>query len=92
MNEILKTLYEGELFPSEDIKPKSEDYKIAKDKRIKLVERLQNKLSDKDAKILEEILENVHRENYCFCVDSFVSGFRYGARMIIEVYVKENDK
>lgn len=89
MKSILLKLYQGELFPSEQINVKTEEYQAMRRKHFKHYEdfsaqlkALNPPLDETFISIMDEQLDAVPLE----VAGTFIEGFRLGARMIIEIY------
>ena len=53
---LLDSLYDGEIFPAEDIVPQSDEYKEAVDKQSRIQSRLESKLPEKHHALLERFV------------------------------------
>lgn len=89
MKSILQRLYDGEIFPAEQIRVTTEEYQAMRRKHYehyddfsKQLKELNPQLGEKFVKIMDEQFDAVPLE----IATTFIEGFRLGARMIIEVY------
>lgn len=91
MERILKALYDGELYPAEQYKPKSEEYIALRRKHYQsyedFIKKLESPLAIEFIRIMDEQLDAVPLE----FSETFISGFRLGAKMMIEVF-EDSDK
>ncbi|RKJ56101.1 hypothetical protein D7Y09_03790 [bacterium 1XD42-1] len=92
MNSVLSDLYEGKIFPAEEYSSKSETYQKLRQKYcrcyedfIKTLQKLDPPLDTEFIRIMNEHLDMVPFE----FSETFIDGFRLGARMMIEVF--QND-
>ena len=53
---LLDSLYDGEIFPAEDIVPQSDEYQEAVDKQSRIQSRLESKLPEKYHALLERFV------------------------------------
>ena len=89
MQELLKQLYDGEIYPAEQYLPLMEDYKKLRkeqyqhyDDFVQELNKLSTPLGNRFIKIMDEQLDTVPLE----FSEMFIDGFRMGARMMIEVF------
>lgn len=89
MKSILLRLYDGEIFPSEQIRVTTEEYQAMRQKHYehyedfsKQLKAVNPSLDERFLQIMDEQLDSVPLE----IATTFIEGFRLGARMIIEVY------
>ena len=89
MKNILMQLYDGEIFPAQQYRPKTEQYiSMCRehcrhyDDFIQQLKELEPPLHKQFIKIMDEHLDEAPLEIYSM----FIDGFKLGARMIIEIY------
>lgn len=89
MQELLKQLYDGEIYPAEQYLPLMEEYKKLRkeqyqhyDDFVQELNKLSTPLGNRFIKIMDEQLDTVPLE----FSEMFIDGFRMGARMMIEVF------
>jgi hypothetical protein len=89
---ILESLFNGEIYPSEDIGADNQELrklnsKIAEAKKVFL-----NNLSDRDQEIFQEVenLQNDYDNLYIY--EAFTYGYRLGVRLLFEALKCTNDQ
>ncbi len=86
MNSILRSLYEDGLEPSARPKHYIAERAALKEKHFKLHDELFETLSEKQKVQFSSFLDQIF-EDLCYAdYESFIDGFRLGARIIIEVF------
>lgn len=58
---LLERLYRGEIFPAEDIVPRSKTYRDAEDEQNRCHDQLEEKLSEELVELLEEYKAEIGR-------------------------------
>lgn len=89
MKSILLRLYDGEIFPAEQFNLKTEEYRSMSQTHyqhyedfIEQLKSLEPPLHEKFIHIMDEQIEEVPLK----LSETFLEGFRLGARIMIEVY------
>ena len=86
MDKILHDLYNGEINPIEQYRPMTEEYKALREKQYQhyedFIKKLGSPLDKEFIRIMDEQLDTVPIE----FSETFIDGFRLGARMMIEVF------
>ena len=82
---IIRQLFYGELHPWERFVPNDSDLRKASNRVGKLVEEWKEHLSPEDAERLEEIVDTLYQYSSILEADSFESGFRLGAKMMLDI-------
>jgi len=82
---ILGRLYNGELYPSEDILPNSAEYRAMSHAINDEKQYFQGKLSESDLQRYEKMEELIHEADDIYCYENFLCGFRLGAGLMIEI-------
>ena len=92
MKDIIRQLYDGEIYPAEDIRPTDPQYFIAGDKLHKEMEILKQRLSPEDLERLERMRD--YQGDMCDidAFDSFKHGFTLGALIMCELLMDGNNK
>lgn len=90
MSKILRQLYEGEIFPAEQFRPKLKEYLAIRKRNAThydhFIQKLENPLLvDEFRKIMDEQLDLCPLE----LTESFLDGFRLGARLAIELFEEQ---
>lgn len=92
MDKILKALYEGELYPAEQYRPMTEEYIALRKKHHQsyedFIRKLGSPLDEEFIHIMDEQLDAVPFE----LAETFIDGFRLGAKMMIEVFEDKYQK
>jgi len=92
MKSILTELYNGSVFPAEQVFPRDPEYRHVNCGIEKVRQQIIDSLSDGDQQLFEE-LENLHcQSNYIEAAEIFACGFRLAALMMVEVYSKSSSK
>ncbi len=94
MDKILQALYSGEIAPAEQYLPMIEEYKALRKKQYEhyedFIKKIGSPLDREFKRIMDEQLDTLPLE----LSQTFIDGFRLGARIMIEVfedkYRKEN--
>ena len=89
MSKLLRQLYDSEIRPAEESCPIDQEYlelQLQFDERNDL---LLDMLNDRGQKLLEEIVELCIKIEKIKNVDEFVSGFKTGAKIILEILEDE---
>ncbi len=87
---LLQQLYDGEIYPAEQINPKQPEYKELLRKLGVEKEYLREKLPESDRERLDEI-GNMYLEIASLCgYEDFVYGFRLGAGLMVEALTNRN--
>ena len=85
MKGILHELYNGELYPVEQIVPKSSAYRENGRRITEEMEGWKRRLSSDEYKQLEDLLDLRAQTNDMELAASFEHGFKLGASLMIEV-------
>lgn len=92
MDEILKRLYNGEIFPAEQYIPELEEYKAKRKQRYKnyesFIEKIDSNLRSEFIKIMDEQSDLLPYE----LSEMFTKGFKLGALLMIEILEDKNQK
>lgn len=89
MKSILQALYDGEIYPAEQLPPLDEatrkvhqEYSNHCDDFQEALQEIDPPLASQFEKIMGEQLEELSH----YLAETFIDGFRYGARMMLEVF------
>lgn len=85
MKTILKALYEGHIYPAEQIIPEDPGYQFLNRKISGEMEMWERKLTKEDFEQLETLTSLCHRVGDMEACASYVHGFRLGAMVMMEV-------
>lgn len=92
MERMLEQLYKGELYPYSKFQTTIEDFKVNRDKAFQsysaFVEKLPDELKDEFDELMASYLDLLPLE----LQQTFIDGFRIGARMMTEVYTDPLDE
>ena len=86
MNNTLKELWSGNLYPCESIRITTPEYKEATKRFYDLQEKLEAALSKEQFHQIEELLGFAADMASHFEAEAFCSGFRLGSRLTYEVF------
>ena len=82
---IIRQLFYGELHPWERFVPNDSDLRKASNRVGKLVEEWKEHHSPEEAERLEEIVDTLYQYSSILEADAFESGFRLGAKMMLDI-------
>lgn len=95
MKSILQQLYDGELYPAEQLCSQLEEYREKRGQYSSNYENFLQKLSSMNpqlgeqfSQIIEEQMELIPYEGS----ELFINGFRMGAKMMLEILWQKDDK
>jgi vacuolar-type H+-ATPase subunit H len=88
---LLEKLFDGQVYPSEQILPKSKLYQEAQKKQEEIKEKLLSELSQKQQESLQEYRNQMLIESEEYAKESFKMGVKIGAEFIISI-AYQNDK
>lgn len=91
MNKILEQLYNGEIYPSENIVPTNPEYRPLTRKISDEREALQTKLNAEDSERLEALGEMYIETSAMYGYENFLCGFKLGALLMLEI-LKDEDR
>lgn len=92
MDDILKQLYNGEIYPEEQYHPILEEHKKLQKKQYQKYEDFISKIGSPLDKEFERILDEQFDILSLDFFQMFSDGFRLGARMMIEVFEDKYQK
>ncbi|WP_027399170.1 DUF6809 family protein [Anaerovorax odorimutans] len=88
MESILLQLYNGEIFPAEQFRPKMEEYVKMRKEHYHNYEDFTKKLKELDPALYGQFIK-IMDEQFCEIPleisEMFIDGFKLGAKMMIEV-------
>lgn len=90
MNNILEQLYNGEIYPSENIVPSNPQYRPLTLKISDEREALQSKLNAEDSERLEALGEMYVETSSMYGYENFLCGFKLGAFLMLEILKGED--
>lgn len=85
MNYILKTIYNGQLNPSENIVHHDRKYRMNLEKQIALSSRLSKTFAPEQQRLFEALQQQESKNNAYLLEKTFCKGFRIGAKIMIEL-------
>ena len=86
---FLDSLYDGEIFPAEDIEPQSDEYQEAVDKQSRIQSRLESKLPEKYHALLERFVTAIECTHTIELRQTYAEGVRFGVRFILETLCED---
>lgn len=91
MKTILQQLYDGELCPSGQSRPKTKAYQLMEEKHHSNYKDFIEKLNTLNPLLVDQlisIMDEQSTELLCEFSDTFIDGFKLGAKMMIEILDK----
>lgn len=91
MNSYIDDLYNGRIYPAEQVRTMTDEYHAALTGMAKLQEFLENQLNPSMITVFENFLDE---QNRCFSIElqeSYTSGFKLGANLMIEILLHTSD-
>lgn len=85
MSELLRQLYDGQLYPSEEIIPQGKDYRATTVANGKEREYFKTVLSPEDAERFTEWDKKMFEASSEYAYTNFEYGFKLGARLLCEL-------
>ena len=89
MESIIARLFQGRVYPSEDVLPQSQEFDMAKKERDQLLDKLEATLSKKQARILERMQDAEAAYATLECEASCAEGVRFGIQLMRELFPLE---
>jgi hypothetical protein len=86
MQNVLESLYYGDLVPHEQRISQNPEYKLLNEQITASLNSWKKKLSEDDFNELEALTELYHQIQGIDMASSFTNGFKLGAAMMIEVF------
>ena len=83
---ILEALYNGEIYPSEQIVPNSKEYAEASRNADNLMEHFVNTLDESEYALLEKMWSYRTTYESMACEEHYRYGFALGVLLMVEVY------
>ena len=84
MKDILKRLYSGDLFPCEEIRPDSEEYKQICHRLHTEFPKFRSALSPEQQETLQKLTDDMYWLADADCYAYFAYGFRLGTTLLCE--------
>ena len=84
---ILEELYNGRVYPFEDIVPQDKTYRTANRKVCEIREYFSVSLSPEDKEKFEEMNQLLHESTCIEAYENFTYGFRLGVLMMCDVFM-----
>ncbi|NCD08537.1 MAG: hypothetical protein EOL98_03760 [Negativicutes bacterium] len=88
---MLSELYNGNIVPQSRPIPKDSKYRELQNDLGELADSLAQRLNDEDKQVLDEIMITWSNISTVNGEDCFIEGFRLGARMILEIFEKDDE-
>ena len=86
MKSILEELYNGSVYPAEQVCPADPEYHPLNKEIVEEIDYFISKMSEEDRQRFDKLDELFNRSSYMYATASFVHGFRLAALMMIDVY------
>ena len=90
MGKILDAFAENELYATEVIEKRSPQRQRLIEKSDELHSKLEQKLNSEDNELLEQLLEVIFDESYCYAQANFIRGYRLGILMATEIFSEQD--
>ena len=89
---ILKDLYRGRISPTSAPIQHDSDYHNSLTEVCRLEEKLNQLLDEQGKKLLQDFMTAQSKLGYANAEEQFIRGFRLGARMILEIFEKDDEQ
>ncbi|MCT4615891.1 MAG: hypothetical protein N4A49_13590 [Marinifilaceae bacterium] len=89
MRRILEKLYYGEIYRNEEVFPKGEKFIKINGKVGKLENDFTSRLDKAEFRLYDELLTTLNERDSYYYLETFIEGFKIGARMMMEVLSDE---
>ena len=89
MKRILEKLYYGELYSNEGVLPKGEEFTRVNSKFSRLEDEFTSRLHKAEFKLYDELSTTLNERDSYYYLETFIEGFKIGARMMMEVLSDE---
>lgn len=83
---ILEAIYNGEIYPGENVVPKSKRFRHATEEVARIMNCFEEKLSKEDYALLETLCDNYADETSETGEEQFKCGFTMGVLMMCEIF------
>ena len=90
MGKILDAFVDNELYTTEVIEKRSPQRQRLIEKSDELHSKLEQKLNSEDNELLEQLLEVIFDESYCYAQANFIRGYRLGILMATEIFSEQD--
>ena len=87
----IKNLYLGNIVPSDQQFSDNSECRMIMKEELDIYDKLSQILSDDNKKLLEKISELHGQIEDIISVDSYISGFRDGAKLMIDILLGRNE-
>ena len=87
MQDILKRWYRGALFPTEEIRPDTEEYKAVFRRLHADFQQIKTFLPAEQQERLQQMKADMYFLSDADCYENFVYGFRLGAGLMYETFL-----
>jgi hypothetical protein len=86
---MLEKLYYGEIYRNEEVLPRGEEFEQVNRKVSNLEDDFISKLDKAEFRLYDELLTTRNERDSYYYLETFIEGFRIGARMMMEVLSDE---
>lgn len=88
---LLQQLYDGEIYPAEDIVPKDPKYKqLCHDVRC-ITDKFEEKLTQAEKETFEQITTMEQQLTILYAFENFSYGFQLGVRLMADAFAADNE-
>ncbi|MCT4635499.1 MAG: hypothetical protein N4A31_04560 [Rickettsiales bacterium] len=89
MKRILEKLYFGEIYRNEEVLPSGKEFEQINGRVSKLESEFTSRLSEAEFKLYDEFSSTQNERDSYYYLETFIEGFKIGARMMMEVLSDE---
>ena len=90
MGKILDAFAENELYTTEVIEKRSPQRQRLIENTNEIHRKLEQNLNSEDNELLEQLLEVIFDESYCYAQANFIRGYRLGIFMATEIFSEQD--
>lgn len=91
MNSILCELYDGKIYPNEQITGGGAEYEAKRNQATKELSKFESKLSAEDYKELEKVLALQNEVESYVHYQNFVYGVKFGTLLMAEIFMGKGE-
>ncbi|NBI62972.1 hypothetical protein D3Z38_07850 [Clostridiales bacterium] len=92
MNTYINDLYNGKIYPAQQVCAHSEEYHLTQEKLSDLLHALEEKLNQPLINIFEDFVEQQHVAFHIEAQETFAYGFKLGANLMLEAFTPLSGK
>ena len=92
MNDILEELYYCRVRPSDEVNPKSQEYKRLNKEGLEKNKKFMEKLTEELRREYMEIMEQETETESYYLYETFAVGYRLGGRLALAMYMESSNE